>query len=447
MKPAIPAFLCLFACLFTDNAVSQTLATEELTLDSAVALALHNNRGIRMGQLEVLKAGDRVAVARTYRLPQMSVATYGMQLLTPLSFLFEKGAFGTFADTGPVPATDTKITTPRRPITFVVGSVAQPLTQLPRINLSIQLSELSRQIAEMHVRSQRQTLVNGVKKLYFGMVQAQASLEALEQGQKALNELDRVVGEYVVQQVALKSESMEVKGKLLGTELAALQLRNGLQSGQEQMNQLLGRDVRTLFKVVALPEADPVEQDLAAAQNAAIQKRPDLGEARLKLKQAELDLRSKKSEYIPEVNLTFLYISPFAVNVLPKNIASAGISLNWTPFDWGRRRQEMNEKSRTIEQARTNITESESAALVDVGSALRKLQESRLKVRIAKHNRDTANEYLRISTNQYKEKAALLKDVLQKQAALADSNSQYQEALLAFWTAKADFERAIGDDR
>jgi outer membrane protein TolC len=44
-------------------------------------------------------------------------------------------------------------------------------------------------------------------------------------------------------------------------------------------------------------------------------------------------------------------------------------------------------------------------------------------------------------------KAALLSDVLQTQATLADADYQYQQALLAYWTARADYEKAIGADK
>jgi len=40
----------------------------------------------------------------------------------------------------------------------------------------------------------------------------------------------------------------------------------------------------------------------------------------------------------------------------------------------------------------------------------------------------------------------LLGDVLQLRAEQANSDDQYQQALLAFWTAKADFENAIGEE-
>ena len=58
----------------------------------------------------------------------------------------------------------------------------------------------------------------------------------------------------------------------------------------------------------------------------------------------------------------------------------------------------------------------------------------------------TSREKLRVKTNQYHVQAALLPDVLQMRADVASSDDQYQQALLAFWTAKADFEQALGED-
>jgi outer membrane protein TolC len=53
---------------------------------------------------------------------------------------------------------------------------------------------------------------------------------------------------------------------------------------------------------------------------------------------------------------------------------------------------------------------------------------------------------MRVSVNKYKLKAALLSDALQTQATLADTDYQYQQALLAFWTARAEYEKAVGTE-
>jgi outer membrane protein TolC len=112
-------------------------AANMLRLEDAVRLAVENNRQLKIAQLDVGKAEEEVAAATKKRLPQFSVSVLESQLLTPLDFHIQAGQFGTFPSTGPVPAVNTRISTPLRPTTYVVGNASQPLSQLYQINLGV----------------------------------------------------------------------------------------------------------------------------------------------------------------------------------------------------------------------------------------------------------------------------------------------------------------------
>ena len=58
--------------------------------------------------------------------------------------------------------------------------------------------------------------------------------------------------------------------------------------------------------------------------------------------------------------------------------------------------------------------------------------------------RGAEQEKLREMMDRYNQKAALLADLMQQQAAVSQAEAQYQQALAEFWTARADFEKAIG---
>jgi outer membrane protein TolC len=60
---------------------------------------------------------------------------------------------------------------------------------------------------------------------------------------------------------------------------------------------------------------------------------------------------------------------------------------------------------------------------------------------------EAAMENLRVVKNKYVVQAVLVKDVLQAQVSLEQSNAEYQQSLTSFWNARADFERALGEDR
>jgi outer membrane protein TolC len=66
---------------------------------------------------------------------------------------------------------------------------------------------------------------------------------------------------------------------------------------------------------------------------------------------------------------------------------------------------------------------------------------------VARLAQESSVEGLRVAKNKYSVEAVLVKDVLQAQVGLEQSNSDYQQALTSFWNARADFERALGEDQ
>ena len=49
-------------------------------------------------------------------------------------------------------------------------------------------------------------------------------------------------------------------------------------------------------------------------------------------------------------------------------------------------------------------------------------------------------------SDQFKHSAVLLRDLLQQQASVANADHDYEQSLLAFWNAKAAFEKALGEE-
>ena len=91
----------------------------------------------------------------------------------------------------------------------------------------------------------------------------------------------------------------------------------------------------------------------------------------------------------------------------------------------GRKKHQLSEKSRIIEQAALTERQTEDQIILDVNTRFRKLQEAKQLLAVAGLSRELAQEKLRVTTNRYKQEVALIKDVLQQQATLAEANHQY----------------------
>ncbi len=324
----------------------------------------------------------------------------------------------------------------------------QPITQQSCIGLAIGAVKLARDEEQQKVRTEEQSLVNNVKKTYYGILQSESALENVRDEVKSYRELDRVTGEFVLQQVVLKADYLQVQTRLARAEYEAVDLTNRLSTQKEQLNKLLGRNVLTDFSVRPVADATVFEYDISASRRRALEQRPELSEARLRLEQAKLDKRLKKSEYIPDVSVGFTSVALRNFDdVVPKNIASVGVLMSWEPFDWGRKKRQLAEKGKTIEQAENALKETEDQILIEVGDKFRRLQQTQQALRVAHLSQDAEREALRVTQRRYGFEAALLTEVLQSQAKLADANNQYQQALLSFWTAKAELEKALGQEK
>ena len=423
-------------------------SAETLTLDQAVAIAIEHNRTLRNSALDARKAQDKLQASRTRQFPNMSIYALGAQQLKSFDFTLTKGVLGDYLGTGPLPSEDVHLKTPLEPTGMLIARVVQPLSGLIRIRRSLEALQTGVEIANEQNRADRQKIAREVKRVYYGLQQAESSLQTVRQTVELYRELERLTENYVAGEVVLKADLLDVQTRFAKTTQSELVLRDQLSTGKEQLNFLLGRDILMDLQIQPLLEVADVELNLEAARSRALQQRPELRQAELRRKQAMQDLRAKKAEYIPDISaefntLAFMNYGRF----MPTQSSSIGVSLSWEPFDWGRKKQEVAEKQRTIEQASNAQEDAVSSVLIEVNEKFRKLRQSRAQLRVARLTQETAVESLRVVKNKYAVQAALLKDVLQGQVSLEQSNSDYQEALMSFWNARADFERALGEDQ
>jgi len=443
-------FITVFAwspsVLAQEPAAGAGTQTPVLTLDEAVSIALSNNRLVKNSSLEAQKYDFRVSTARSRRLPEFQFAMLGGELLQPFNFTVPAGVFGNYPGVGPIPATKSEIHTPAVFTTYMTAFADEPLLQQYKIGLGIRATELGRDVAREEVRSERQKIAAEVRNSYFKLVATQTSVDAAREAVRTLEEAQRVTVEYEALKTVLRADALYVEARLAKARYELSVAENGIATQQEALNQLLGRDISTPFRVDPMPEESTSDLTLESARQEARANRPEYRQAQLKEKQAGYDLRLAKAEYIPDLSLHLVYQGINNVQVLPANVTTAGFLLTWEPFDWGRKRNHIREKANEVRQARNGVVETESQIEVEVGGNYRKWREAYLLLEASRTAHEAAVEQLRVTSNKYKEQAALLKDFLQAQARSSEANSDYQQALSSYWTALAELRKAMGEE-
>lgn len=415
-----------------------------LTLDEAIRIATGNNREIRISTLEIAKAKETVAQARTNYLPKLDTYVLAGSPLQPLNFRVPAGSFGTYPATGPIPAKDSNIHSPERFGAFIYGSATQPLTQIHKVNLAVYQARLGIDLAREGSRAQEQETARQVKEAYYQVAQLQAQVAGAKAFVQALMELSTLTERRLVQQTVLESDSLSVNAKLKQQRYQLLTSQHALELQRQNLNRLLGRDLRTPFSVEMQPFGELAEWDLETARKQALQQRPELHEARLQTKIAQMDVRRERAKYIPDLSLQVGYLGFQNVNFLPQNAGSAGFVLQWQPFDWGYKKHRIRELKATTDQKATAEQDVEQRVLLDVEDKFRKLGEARMLLDAQTDQRKAEQVRFREITDHYNQQSALLSDLLQQQAATSQAEAQYQQALAGLWTARAEFDKAIG---
>jgi outer membrane protein len=417
-----------------------------LTLDAAIRIAASNNRDIRISTLDITKAKETVAQARTNYLPKLDTYVLAGSPLQPLNFRVPAGTFGTYPATGPIPAKDSDIHSPERFGALIYGSAAQPLTQIHKVSLAVHQARLGIDLSREGLRAQEQETARQVKEAYYKVAQLQAQVASAKAFVKALMELSTLTERRLVQQTVLESDSLSVSSKLKQQRYQLLTAEDAFVLEKQNLNRLLGRDLRTPFSVEMQPFGELAEWDLETARTQALDQRPELREARLQTKIAQMDVRRERAKYIPDLSLQVGYLGFQNVNFLPQNAGSAGFVLQWQPFDWGYKKHRIAELKANTEQKATAEEDVEQRVLLDVEDKFRKLEEARMLLDAQTDQRKADQVRFVEITNRYNQQSALLSDLLQQQAAVSQAEAQYQQALAGLWTARAEFEKAIGTE-
>jgi outer membrane protein len=410
---------------YLHNEIPNETGPSTITLKGAVTEAATHNKDIKEASLEVSRFKWDYRAAEANRLPNIRLLSYlsDQTVNSPL--------------------------VPARPNAFVFLSALFPVTQQYRFGLEARAIKLQRTIAAERLQQRVDETSAKVKAAYYKLVLDQSLLADILDSTKHLNELKITVADQIKRGNSLKVEEMEVAAKLAKVEYEETKARNAFNLDREKFNQLLGRELKSAVSLEEIPAPEELELNVAEAERRALAMRPEIRQADARVKQINLEKKIIISHYIPDVSVGVVYIALPGFNnaILPQNVLAPGIFINWNAWDWGRKAMQANAKNKAEQGSALGAETIKEDVLIDLHTQINKLTEARQLVKSTQLARAASSEEMRVYLNRYKYTSAKLSDALDAQSKLSDANNSYHQALLSFWEAKAQFDRAIGMDR
>jgi outer membrane protein TolC len=425
---------------------AQDEPAKPLTLEEAVSLARAHNRDLKQAGIEIHKQKEAWSEAKTQLYPRFDTYLLASELLNPLDFTIAPGTFGTFPAIGPIPAKESQIHTPARPVAITSVTATQPLTPLLRIDLSIKEQKLGVDLSQQAYFEREQGLVDEVRRAYYAILQSQSELESQRALLAYLEELQQLTGRRLQQETVLKADSLRMAAQHSRARYQLTVIEDALADQKETLNRLLGRELQTEFTVEMVPDSLPEESNLQEARKTANEMRPEVKTETIKKEKAALETKIEKTRYIPDISIQANYAGTSNISFLPQSVGAVGVLLTWKPWDWGQKHHNIAQKVDAEKQAQLSIESVREQVVQEVDSTFRRLREARELLTAAQAGRDAEAEKLRNEMDAYSHQAIVLSDLLQQESSVASAEDQYRQGLLAFWRARADFERVLGQE-
>jgi outer membrane protein TolC len=426
---------------------SPALAEEDplLTLEDALHLAKTQNFQLKNADLQINVVEEQKKAVQSKQFPQLSAHVRGLQNFVDNEYTFEEGSLGTVGGS-PVPSSNVAIDTTNGFTTHYSLTATQPLVGLYEIGLNVDQRKTQQEIARQQSRQTEQSIALQVKQVYYQILSEESEIEATQSSVTFNEELVKILKDNVAQKTELEYQLLNGEAQLASSRHDLLTQQNDLLTSKQQLNTLLGRDISIPFRVTPANANPSFSYDPDQAEEQALSQRPETREARLQVEAAETELEIQKSGYLPEVNLVASYGRAENTTLLPDESLYVGLLAKWDFFTWGGNQSNVAGSRYALQQALNSLRDNEDQIRAQVNASIRNLEVARLLVPVTEMAKKAAEEKLRVSLNQYKEKTILLSDLLDAQSQLEQANDDYHQALLGVWNASAELEQALGEE-
>jgi len=458
----------LFSLLFA----VQIVATEPivtLSLDSCRALAIANNKELRIAENKRQAAFYERKAAATKYLPRINATGSYMHSSRDISLLSggQKENLGHLGQilsnavpslqdaSGVLDALGGKLASAAQTDTRNMGVVGilmtQPVYMGGRIVAYNRISQYAEQIAEKQHDLTLQNIIVDVDEAYWQIVSLQSKKKLAESYLELVCRLDSDVTKMIDEGFATKADGLSVKVKVNEAKVALIQVDNGLSLSRMLLCQICGLEINTPIVLVdedsQAAKSDPTP--IRAEVNDALALRPELNMLSLSADIYKEKVRLVRSEFLPTVALTAggLASNPSMFNGFERKMRgmwNIGVTVSVPLVTFGERCYKIKAAQAEAQAARTEIEENREKVILQVNQNRQKVQEAAERLQTAHRSCDEADENLRYATLGLQEGVMPVSNVLEAQTAWLKSHSEYVSSKIDLRLANLYLLKSVG---
>ena len=465
-------------------------AQRTLNLDSCRALALSNNKELRMSKEKVNAAHYQQKAAFTNFLPKIDMMGTYMRTEKEISLLSDdqKSAISNIG-TAVAPmgqklqqilSSDPSLAPLLTPLQSVMGTLpgalnqvgqgmvdalrtdtrnmfggmvtlTQPIFMGGKIIAYNKITKFAEQLAESQHATELQDVILNTAQAYWQVISLVNKKKLAESFLELVTKLDSDVSKMVAEGVATKADELSVKVKVNEAEMTLTKVENGLSLSKMVLCQLCGIPLDTPITLAdeSMENITLPDTYIEGNVNTALSNREELKSLELASKIYRQKVNVTRSEFLPSVGLTATYLvtNPSLVNGFEKKMRGmwgVGMMVKIPVFHWGEGIYKVKAAKAEANIAQYKLDDVKEKVELQVTQATYKVNEATKKLAMAEKNMAKADENLRYANLGFQEGVIPTSNVLEAQTAWLSAQSGKIDAQIDVKMSEIYLNKSMG---
>ena len=402
--------------------------TTPMTVEDAVAYALHHNLAVTLAEQNVSIAQDQLSAARAGVRPSLALgvdSTYtpGVTAVQVAGATVSGFTFSSTAD----------------------AEVSEPLFPFSRLSAPVQAARANADGTREALARTRQAVALQTRQAYYQLLIAQdlrnVGLYAVEvaQGQLKLSQVTFAAGK------AAQLDVLQAASTLANAQVALEGARNNVDVSRAALATQMGLPAGTPLAIVSPTTVPLAPPQVTALVDEALAARPDLLQVHYLQRQLQAVLALTRVEELPRADLQAAFNQVLVgSSLLEAAGVSIGMNITFTAFDWGKARADVRAARTQLAAVDTTERQLTLSTTQDVRSAWLLLRNATAQLTSAEKQFEAANEALRIAEVRYRAGRGLYLEEQQAYLSATQALTSFSQATYQAHTAAAQLEFAIG---
>ena len=465
-------------------------AQRTLNLDSCRALALSNNKELRMSKEKVNAAHYQQKAAFTNFLPKIDMMGAYMRTEKEISLLSDdqKSAISNIG-TAVAPmgqklqqilSSDPSLAPLLTPLQSVMGTLpgalnqvgqgmvdalrtdtrnmfggmvtlTQPIFMGGKIIAYNKITKFAEQLAESQHATELQDVILNTDQAYWQVISLVNKKKLAESFLELVKKLDSDVSKMVAEGVATKADELSVKVKVNEAEMTLTKVENGLSLSKMVLCQLCGIPLDTPITLAdeSMENITLPDTYIEGNVNTALSNREELKSLEMASKIYRQKVNVTRSEFLPSVGLTATYLvtNPSLVNGFEKKMRGmwgVGMMVKIPVFHWGEGIYKVKAAKAEANIAQYKLDDVKEKVELQVTQATYKVNEATKKLAMAEKNMAKADENLRYANLGFQEGVIPTSNVLEAQTAWLSAQSGKIDAQIDVKMSEIYLNKSMG---